>query len=104
MWMNCNRGKTPGRFGDRPYRSAFGCQKPAELRALRSDGERMLHLRARTFAPITMNWRRDRDSNPGYACTYTRFPSVRLKPLGHLSVIGCHDKPRLHIRMDAGRK
>ena len=47
------RGKTPGRFGDRPYRSAFGCQKTAELRALRSDGERMLHLRARTFAPIT---------------------------------------------------
>jgi hypothetical protein len=48
-----NRGKTPGRFGDRPYRSAFGCQQTAELRALRSDGERMLHLRARTFAPLT---------------------------------------------------
>ena len=31
------------------------------------------------------NWRRDRDSNPGYAFTHTRFPSVRLKPLGHLS-------------------
>src|SRR5689334_8010439 len=46
-----NRGKTPGRFGDRPYRSASGCQKTAELRALRSEGERMLHLRARTFAP-----------------------------------------------------
>src|SRR6476659_8844823 len=49
-----NRGKTPGRFGDRPYRSAFGYQKTAEFRALRSDGERMLHLRARTFAPITL--------------------------------------------------
>jgi site-specific DNA recombinase len=32
-----------------------------------------------------LNWRRDRDSNPGYAFTHTRFPSVRLKPLGHLS-------------------
>ena len=50
-----NRGKTPGRFGDRPYRSAFGCQKTAELRALRSDGERLLHLRARTFAPHYSN-------------------------------------------------
>ena len=33
-----------------------------------------------------VNWRRGRDSNPRYAFyTYTRFPSVRLKPLGHLS-------------------
>src|SRR5690348_7809175 len=32
------------------------------------------------------NWRRDRDSNPGYPFEYTRFPSVRLQPLGHLSV------------------
>ena len=30
-------------------------------------------------------WRREWDSNPRYACTHTRFPSVRLKPLGHLS-------------------
>src|ERR1051325_7445038 len=31
------------------------------------------------------SWRRGWDSNPRYAFTYTRFPSVRLKPLGHLS-------------------
>ncbi len=30
-------------------------------------------------------WRREWDSNPRYAFTHTRFPSVRLKPLGHLS-------------------
>jgi hypothetical protein len=30
-------------------------------------------------------WRREWDSNPRYAYTHTRFPSVRLKPLGHLS-------------------
>src|SRR5437879_578729 len=30
-------------------------------------------------------WRREWDSNPRYAFTYTRFPSVRLKPLGHPS-------------------
>ena len=32
-----------------------------------------------------LKWRREWDSNPRYAFTYTRFPSVRLKPLGHLS-------------------
>src|SRR5213593_322133 len=30
-------------------------------------------------------WRREWDSNPRYGFPYTRFPSVRLKPLGHLS-------------------
>ena len=32
-------------------------------------------------------WRREWDSNPRYAFTYTRVPGVRLKPLGHLSVV-----------------
>ena len=32
------------------------------------------------------SWRREWDSNPRYSLKYTRFPSVRLKPLGHLSV------------------
>ena len=36
------------------------------------------------------NWRREWDSNPRYALTHTRFPSVRLKPLGHPS--GAADK------------
>ena len=31
-------------------------------------------------------WRRGRDSNPRYALTYARFPSVCLRPLNHLSV------------------
>jgi hypothetical protein len=31
------------------------------------------------------DWRRGWDSNPRYGFPYTRFPSVRLKPLGHLS-------------------
>gem|GEM_PF-5770347 len=30
-------------------------------------------------------WRREGDSNPRGALTPTRFPGVRLKPLGHLS-------------------
>src|SRR5881392_3937976 len=33
------------------------------------------------------SWRREWDSNPRYGFPHTRFPSVRLKPLGHLS--GC---------------
>lgn len=32
-------------------------------------------------------WRRDWDSNPGDALTSTRSPGVRLRPLGHLSVV-----------------
>jgi hypothetical protein len=34
-----------------------------------------------------LDWRREWDSNPRYGFPHTRFPSVRLKPLGHLS--GC---------------
>jgi hypothetical protein len=36
-------------------------------------------------------WRREWDSNPRYAFTHTRFPSVRLKPLGHPSVPGAEN-------------
>jgi hypothetical protein len=32
-----------------------------------------------------LRWRREWDSNPRYGFPHTRFPSVRLKPLGHLS-------------------
>ncbi len=35
-----------------------------------------------------LKWRREWDSNPRYALTHTRFPSVRLKPLGHPSDTG----------------
>src|SRR5262249_10822067 len=34
---------------------------------------------------VDFKWRRDRDSNPGGSFPPTRFPSVRLQPLGHLS-------------------
>ena len=39
----------------------------------------------RISAVFSGKQRRGWDSNPRYARTYTRFPSVRLKPLGHLS-------------------
>jgi hypothetical protein len=35
--------------------------------------------------PINVGARREWDSNPRYGCPYTRFPSVRLQPLGHPS-------------------
>ncbi len=35
-----------------------------------------------------LKWRTEWDSNPRYLLQYTRFPSVRLKPLGHLSSDG----------------
>jgi hypothetical protein len=37
-------------------------------------------------------WRRGWDSNPRYGFPYTRFPSVRLKPLGHLSTCSPYGK------------
>src|SRR5262245_38339889 len=37
----------------------------------------------------TSTWRREWDSNPRYGFPYTRFPSVRLKPLGHPSGKRC---------------
>ena len=36
--------------------------------------------------PPKKTWRTDRDSNPGDSLLPTRFPSVRLRPLGHLSL------------------
>ena len=47
--------------------------------------------------PKVEEWRRERDSNPWYGFPYTRFPSVLLQPLGHLSVrlaLLAHDRPR----------
>ena len=48
-----------------------------------------IHLRIlKYFNYFNGIWRREWDSNPRYSFPHTRFPSVRLKPLGHLS--GCH--------------
>src|SRR5687768_10485930 len=41
----------------------------------------------RSAGCLTPYWRRGRDSNPRCRCRHTRFPSVLLKPLGHLSWI-----------------
>lgn len=43
-----------------------------------------LRIRSESTRPLG-SWRREWDSNPRYGFPHTRFPSVRLKPLGHLS-------------------
>jgi hypothetical protein len=44
-------------------------------------------------------WRRERDSNPWYGFPYTRFPSVLLQPLGHLSVFRINNLRAVSIRL-----
>src|SRR6185369_158035 len=48
------------------------------------------------------DWRREWDSNPRYGCPYTRFPSVRLQPLGHPSVPEEPSADRWSGNIDAG--
>src|SRR6188768_4480186 len=40
----------------------------------------------RRWGNFALDWRTGWDSNPRYGFPYTRFPSERLQPLGHLSV------------------
>jgi hypothetical protein len=59
------------------------------FRSLGSKTDPVLHVRfPNPWRVVAENreiakWRRGWDSNPRYGLTYTRFPSVRLKPLGH---------------------
>ena len=46
-------------------------------------GKKNIHLAKNLINCILNKWRRDGDSNPGEALTPTRFPSVRLRPLGN---------------------
>ena len=46
------RGKSPSGFGNGPYVAQPNAKKTAGFRAFRSDCERMLRLRAQTFAPL----------------------------------------------------
>src|SRR5579863_6057782 len=50
----------------------------------------------------TEYWRREWDSNPRYGFPHTRFPSVRLKPLGHLSEEASHEGARGLLQVTAG--
>src|SRR5262249_6157708 len=72
---------------------------------IRTDGYRQKHLKNRGLVNggerwRTSFWRREWDSNPRYGFPYTRFPSVRLKPLGHPSENCCNaGNITLHARV-----
>ena len=84
-----NRGEPRSPGGPRrPVRSPYRCSLPGLTRfgghrragpglLASHDGRGRRHRRSA--------WRRGRDSNPRYGYPYTRFPSVLLQPLGHLS-------------------
>src|SRR5437588_410838 len=57
------------------------------VRAAHECYRRVLQDHGDRIAELMTCWRREWDSNPRYGFPHTRFPSVRLKPLGHLS--GC---------------
>ena len=68
------------RDGDQPAVSS--CDRIGRLCRGRGHSRR---VGDRSMGSRLKEWRRERDSNPRYGFPYTRFPSVRLKPLGHLS-------------------
>jgi hypothetical protein len=53
--------------------------------------------------PDGRGWRRGWDSNPRAGCPATRFPSVLLQPLGHLSARGAGSEPPAELREGAGK-
>jgi hypothetical protein len=67
------------------------CQCIGDARRLASPSAGML--------PAGTLWRRARDSNPRYGSTpHTRFPIVRLRPLGQLSSIELYVDLVAHVR------
>jgi hypothetical protein len=68
-------------IGTRPLRDAL---HPAET-DLETDNHRSRGSHIVRAWVTEARWRRGWDSNPRYGFPYTRFPSERLKPLGHLS-------------------
>jgi hypothetical protein len=71
------------------------CEKIAPRAHWRMRQPKFFKMYRRLAAPLierksrrvtaTYGWRREWDSNPRYGFPYTRFPSVRLQPLGHPS-------------------
>ena len=57
---------------------------PPNLRKIGGNSDTSKHEKLHIYQ-WDKSWRREWDSNPRGALTPTRFPSVRLKPLGHPS-------------------
>ncbi len=65
--------------GRRPFGSTAFCEMAESFEGVMPEKSCVL------WTPRSHGWRRERDSNPRKACAFTRFPSVLLQPLGHLS-------------------
>jgi hypothetical protein len=70
------KNKPPQRIGSPELKSEIAANTGLNFQQSRAENIR-----------LRPSWRREWDSNPRYGFPHTRFPSVRLKPLGHLS--GC---------------
>ena len=57
----------------------------SDVYAIATQSQAYAHSELGEFKQAEGRWRREWDSNPRYGFPYTRFPSERLKPLGHPS-------------------
>jgi len=78
-WHKSTTAPSPSRGEDK---RSHRCLRGYELCLATS--QLIEHL-AQGAALSASRWRREWDSNPRYGFPYTRFPSVRLQPLGHPS-------------------
>ena len=60
--------------------------EPLLLRKRSSSHPGVQLFKKHTQMDMFFEWRREQDSNLRYHRWHTRFPSVRLQPLGHLSI------------------
>src|ERR1700735_3870165 len=83
----------------------FGARELSELSGApfgwSGSGCRTPSAQGHTLAPtgVIQIWRRGWDSNPRLSFPNTRFPSVLLKPLGHLSVLIVDQVSALTVRV-----
>ena len=77
-------------------------EPPAKFSRAKTSAKSMGLLTPKKYGGPKFGWRREWDSNPRYGFPHTRFPSVRLKPLGHLSGGPSHDGARRILQGRAG--
>ena len=70
---------------EREFRASAGAAQCGGLRANPAVIGNFSPVKSSGETCSAKDWRRGWDSNPRYGFPYTRFPSVRLQPLGHLS-------------------
>src|SRR6185437_8876974 len=81
LWSGASRGRTALPNYPATHRKRSGLSQSEAARIVEAEYPDVISRIER----VKNGWRRDGDSNPRYPFGYTRFPSVRLRPLGHLS-------------------